>query len=256
VTVSLIREFKTDEIIRKCERRENFMCGGGPVATTLLFAKNKAEVEILQYADSSEVSRDESSVVGYLAAALVAKPVSKKLHLSAQEKKELLKLAYSTVNLYIKDNKLPDYRSNSSTLSQNYGAFVTLTKHGQLRGCIGFIEPILPLHQAVMQASVYAACQDSRFLPITQDELDDLKVEISVLTPLRKIDDPKRVTVGKHGLVIAMDGKRGLLLPQVAVENNWTRETFLEQTCLKAGLPKNAWQSGAEIFVFEAIVFH
>jgi AmmeMemoRadiSam system protein B/AmmeMemoRadiSam system protein A len=256
VTISLIREFKTNEIIRKCERRENFMCGSGPVAASLLFAKNKAEVEILRYADSSEASGDESSVVGYLAAALVAKPVSKEFHLSEQEKKELLRLAYSTVNLYIKENKLPEYRPNSSTLSQNCGAFVTLTKHGQLRGCIGFIEPVLPLHQAVMQASVYAACRDSRFLPVTRDELDDLKVEISVLTPLRKIDDPKRVTVGKHGLVIARDGKRGLLLPQVAVENNWTRETFLERTCLKAGLPKNAWQSGAEIFVFEAIVFH
>jgi AmmeMemoRadiSam system protein B/AmmeMemoRadiSam system protein A len=255
-TISLIRAYKTDEIIRKCERRENIMCGGGPVAAALLFAKNKAGVEILRYADSSEASRDESSVVGYLAAALVVKPDSKEFHLSEQEKKELLRLAYSTVNLYIKENKLPEYKPNSSTISQNCGAFVTLTKHGQLRGCIGFIEPVLPLHQAVMQASVYAACRDSRFPPVTRDELDDLKVEISVLTPLRKIDNPKGVTVGKHGLVIVKDGKKGLLLPQVAVENNWTRETYLERTCLKAGLPKNAWQSGAEIFVFEAIVFH
>jgi AmmeMemoRadiSam system protein A len=107
-----------------------------------------------------------------------------------------------------------------------------------------------------MQASVYAACRDTRFLPVTSDELDDIEVEISVLTPLRKIVNPNIVTPGKHGLVIAKDGKRGLLLPQVAIEHNWTREIFLERTCLKAGLPKDTWRSGAEIYVFEAIVFH
>ncbi len=255
-TIALIREFKTDELIRKCEKRENIMCGGGPVGATLLFGKDKAGVEILRYSDSSEASQDESRVVGYLAAALVTKPATKEFHLSEQDKKELLQLAYSTVNLYVQENKVPEYKPQSENLSQNCGAFVTLKKHGQLRGCIGFIEPVLPLHQAVMQASIYAACRDSRFLPVTRDELDDLKVEISVLTPLKKIVNPNRVTVGRHGLVIAKDGKRGLLLPQVAVEHNWTRETFLERACLKAGLPKNAWRSGAEIFVFEAIVFH
>jgi AmmeMemoRadiSam system protein B/AmmeMemoRadiSam system protein A len=255
-TIALIREFNTDKLIRKCERRENIMCGGGPVATALLFAKDKAGVKILRYSDSSEASKDESRVIGYLAAALVAKSVPKEFHLSEQEKKELLQLAYATVNLYIQENKVPVYKTQSENLLQNCGAFVTLKKHGQLRGCIGFIEPVLPLHQAVMQASIYAACRDSRFLPVTRDELDNLTVEISVLTPLKKIVNPNRVTIGQHGLVIAKNGKRGLLLPQVAVEHNWTRETFLERTCLKAGLPKNAWRSGAEIFVFEAIVFH
>lgn len=255
-TIALIQEFKTDELIRKCEKGENILCGGGPVGATLLIGKDKAGVEILRYSDSSEASQDESRVVGYLAAALIAKPSTKEFHLSEQDKKELLQLAYSTVNLYIQKNKVPEYKPKSENLSQNCGAFVTLKKHGQLRGCIGFIEPVLPLHQAVMQASIYAACRDSRFLPVTRDELDDLEVEISVLSPLKKIINPNRITVGRHGLVIAKDGKRGLLLPQVAVEQNWTRETFLERACLKAGLPKNAWRSGAEIFVFEAIVFH
>jgi AmmeMemoRadiSam system protein B/AmmeMemoRadiSam system protein A len=254
-TIELIRGFKTDEIIKKCEKRENIMCGGGPVATTLLWAKDKAGVNILRYSDSSEASRDESRVVGYLAAALVAEQAGEKFQLSEQEKEELLRLAYSTVNLYIKENKLPEYKPQSANLLRNCGAFVTLKKHGMLRGCIGFIEPVLPLHQAVMQASIYAACKDSRFTPVTQDELEDIRVQISVLTPLEKISDPNSVMVGKHGLVIAKDGKRGLLLPQVAVEQNWTRETFLERTCLKAGLPRTAWRNGAEIFVFEAIVF-
>jgi AmmeMemoRadiSam system protein B/AmmeMemoRadiSam system protein A len=255
-TISLIRDFNTSEIIRKCERGENLMCGGGPVATALLYAKDKADVEILQYADSSMISQDESRVVGYLAAALIAKSSAQGFQLSEQEKEQLLQLVYSTVDLYVREKKFPVFRPNSANLQKKCGAFVTLNKGGKLRGCIGFIEPVLPLHQAVMQASVYAATRDARFKPVTSDELDDLDVEISVLTPLRKIINPNMVTPGKHGLVIAKDGKRGLLLPQVAVEHNWTRETFLERTCLKAGLPRDAWRTGADIFVFEAIVFH
>lgn len=255
-TISLIKDFKTDELIRKCESGENLMCGGGPVAAALLYGKDKAGIEILHYADSSTVSQDESSVVGYLAAALIAKTTEKDFYLSEKEKKELLRLAYTTVDLYVREKNLPEYKTESAHLLQKCGAFVTLNKKGRLRGCIGFIEPVLPLYQAVIQASVYAATRDARFLPVSIDELDDLTVEISVLTPLRKIVNPNIVTVGKHGLVIARNGKRGLLLPQVAIEHNWTRETFLERTCLKAGLPKDAWHSGAEIYVFEAIVFH
>ncbi len=256
MTASLIQNFDTNELIRLCENRENIMCGGGPVAAALLYGKDKTEVEILRYSDSSAANQDESRVVGYLAAALIAKPNQKEFHLSRQEKKELLQLAYSTVKLYVQENKLPEYKPESDTLLRKSGAFVTLKKKGQLRGCIGFIEPVLPLHQAVMEASVYAACRDSRFLPVSQDELDAIEIEISVLSPLKKILNPNMVTVGKHGLVIEKDGKKGLLLPQVAVEQSWTRETFLERACLKAGLPENAWRSGADIFVFEAIVFH
>lgn len=232
------------------------MCGGGPVIATLLFAQNKATVKILQYADSSKVSGDENSVVGYLAAALVASVPREDFTLSGEEKKELLQLVYSTIELYVRDNKLLNYETKNSNLLEKSGAFVTLKKHGQLRGCIGFIESPLPLYQTIMQAGIHAACRDARFLPITQDELNDLEVEISVLSPLRKISDPQLVKVGKHGLVIVKDGKQGLLLPQVPVENRWDQQTFLEQACLKAGLPKNAWKTSADIFVFEAIVFH
>lgn len=255
-TIALIQDFNTNELIRKCEERENFMCGGGPVVAALLYGKDNTGVKILCYSDSSQVSQDETRVVGYLAAALVAEPTTKEFQLSEREKEELLQLAYATVKLYVQEKKIPEHTPESTNLLQKCGAFVTLTKQGQLRGCIGFIEPVLPLNQAVIQASVYAACRDTRFLPVTPDELDDLKVEVSVLSPLRKIVNPNSVMVGIHGLVIEKNGKRGLLLPQVAVEHNWTREMFLERTCLKAGLPKNAWRAGAEIFVFEAIVFH
>ncbi len=134
--------------------------------------------------------------------------------------------------------------------------FVTLTKGGDLRGCIGFIEPVAPLGQAVIRAAIYAATEDPRFPPVRPAELRDLKFEISVLTPVREISDPREVTVGRHGLIIARDGLKGVLLPQVPVENKWDRETFLEQASLKAGLPRDAWRQGAKLYVFEAIVFH
>ena len=255
-TITLIQDFKTNELIRNCERGENIMCGGGPVTAALLFGKDKSFVKILRYRDSSEVSQDTTRVVGYLAAALVSEPEERAFHLSDEERQELLTLAYSTVRTYVRENKVSQYIPESGALLQNHGAFVTLNKNGRLRGCIGFIEPLLPLYQAVMQASIYAACRDSRFRPVTEEELDEIEVEISVLTPLKKITNPTVVTIGKHGLVIEKQGKRGLLLPQVAVENNWTRETFLERVCIKAGLPKDSWRSGADLFVFEAVVFH
>ena len=114
----------------------------------------------------------------------------------------------------------------------------------------------MPLLQEVIQASIYAASKDPRFPPVSRSELDELEFEISVLTPLTRIFDPRAVLVGKHGLVIVQGEKRGLLLPQVPIENNWSQETFLQQACLKAGLLPDAWRQGAEIYVFEAIVFH
>jgi AmmeMemoRadiSam system protein A len=135
------------------------------------------------------------------------------------------------------------------------GVFVTFHHRGELRGCIGYTEPILPLAQAVIRCAIFAATQDPRFKPVSAAELKLLAYEISVLTPLLKIDDPRLVKVGRDGLVVARGESRGLLLPQVAAENGWDREEFLAQACLKAGLPRDAWKKEAEIYVFEAIVF-
>jgi AmmeMemoRadiSam system protein A len=145
--------------------------------------------------------------------------------------------------------------SGKTKLLEPRGVFVTLTKDGDLRGCIGFIEPVAPLGQAVIRAAVYAATEDPRFPPVRSAELKDLKFEISVLTPVREISDPREIVVGKHGLVVSRGEHRGLLLPQVPVENKWDRKTFLEQASLKAGLPRDAWRLGAKLYVFEAIVF-
>lgn len=129
-------------------------------------------------------------------------------------------------------------------------AFVTLTRDGELRGCIGYVEAIKPLAEAVAHCAASAALNDPRFPPVTPEELGRVRVEISVLSPLRRITDPEEIQVGTHGLFISHAGRHGLLLPQVATEFGWDRDTFLRQACLKAGLAGDAWKHGAEIHVF------
>jgi len=129
-------------------------------------------------------------------------------------------------------------------------AFVTLTRAGALRGCIGYVQAILPLAETVAHCAASAATGDSRFAAVTAEELPDLRIEISVLSPLRTVSDPSEIRVGVHGLHISKDGRRGLLLPQVATEYGWDRDMFLRQVCVKAGLPQDAWRQGAEIQVF------
>jgi hypothetical protein len=256
-TISLIESFKTDALIRKLERRENIMCGGGPVIAALLYAQKRGEakVQVLKYGDSSLAGGPTSQVVGYLAAAVYTDHEPTNFSLSAEEKKELLRLAQTAVEQFVKEKKIKGYKTQNPNFTTKKGAFVTLKKRGHLRGCIGFIEPVLPLYETIIRASIFAAVQDSRFPPVSPEELKDLRVEISVLTPLERINNPRRIQVGKHGLIISKNGKKGLLLPQVPVENNWSREEFLSHTCLKAGLPEDAWKKGAELYVFEALVF-
>jgi AmmeMemoRadiSam system protein A len=129
-------------------------------------------------------------------------------------------------------------------------AFVTITCQGELRGCIGYVEPVKPLADAVAHCAASAATADPRFPPVTAEELPRLRVEVSVLSPLHPVADPQEIRIGTHGLFISQAGRHGLLLPQVATEFGWDRETFLRQTCLKAGLPGDAWRRGAAIQVF------
>jgi uncharacterized protein len=137
------------------------------------------------------------------------------------------------------------------------GAFVTLKKHGELRGCIGTLECRRPLAEEVARVAVSAALEDPRFAPVRASEVDELDVEVSVLGPLEEIDpsDPSAIEIGRHGLVVEQGRHRGLLLPQVATEWKMDRETFLAHTCAKAGLPSDAWRRGARVYRFAADVF-
>jgi AmmeMemoRadiSam system protein A len=142
-------------------------------------------------------------------------------------------------------------------LPEATGAFVTLKKRGALRGCIGTLECRRTLPEEVARVAVSAAREDPRFEPVRPSELADLDVEVSVLGPLEPIDphDPAAIEIGRHGLVVEQGWRRGLLLPQVATEWGWDRETFLAHTCAKAGLPHDCWRTGARVFRFAADVF-
>jgi AmmeMemoRadiSam system protein A len=172
---------------------------------------------------------------------------------SPDERDFLLRLAHDAVESLVLDRN-PGIRNPHPHLEQPRGVFTTLYLQGKLRGCVGYVVPVLPLHRAVFETARAAASQDSRFSPVTGDEVRDLQVSLSVLSPLQPIA-PVQVEIGRHGLVVTSGTRRGLLLPQVPVEHGWSREEFLEQTCRKAGLPPHAWQSGAKLESFTAEVF-
>ena len=186
----------------------------------------------------------------------MAEDVGVDLGLTAEEKRYLLDLARRTIQARVHGNPLEYQKPESQTLQEERGAFVTLHKHGQLRGCIGYIEGIKPLYLTIIDMAEAAAFNDPRFPPVQADEVDDLDIEISVLTPLRRVEDIREIEVGKHGILLRRGIYQGLLLPQVATEYGWDRETFLDQTCLKAGMPPGCWKdSETEIYIFSADIF-
>jgi AmmeMemoRadiSam system protein A len=178
------------------------------------------------------------------------------MELSTDDKKELLRIARESIDAALKSKPTPPFPATSKTLNQLCGAFVTLHLIGELRGCIGYIEPRFPLRETVEEVAQKAALEDPRFPPLSAQELDKVEIEISVLSPLKKVSDVNEIVVGTHGLVIDAGYTRGLLLPQVATEWGWEREQFLSQTCRKAGLQADAWkQKKVTIYSFTSAVF-
>jgi AmmeMemoRadiSam system protein A len=177
--------------------------------------------------------------------------------LNVPQRKQLLTLARESISLVF-DARKPELTPDTfhPDLRRPAGAFVTLTQNEELRGCIGSIEPVAPLYVAVSQSAINAAFRDPRFRPVRSEELPTLHVEISVMGPIEKVTDVEEILVGRDGLIIRRGGYAGLLLPQVATDYDWDRETFLQQTCYKAGLPRNSWrETGTTIEKFAAEVF-
>ncbi len=167
----------------------------------------------------------------------------------------LLSLAREAIRLHLEKGRAPIPEVKDRTMREERGAFVTLRLDDRLRGCIGYPEPQDALYRTVMEAAVLAATRDTRFPPLTLEELPETRIEISVLSPPRKIKDISEIILGEHGIIVTQGFQRGLLLPQVPLEWDWDLETYLRHGCLKAGLEENAWQTGAEIQLFSAQVF-
>jgi AmmeMemoRadiSam system protein A len=170
-----------------------------------------------------------------------------------EERKILLRLAHDSIESAFENREI-SLDPPSPHLTELRGAFTTIYLRGQLRGCVGYVFPVVSIYRTVAETARAAAFEDTRFWPVTREEAPELEVSLSILSPLETIQ-PEQVEIGKHGLVISHHGHRGLLLPQVPVEHQWDRLTFLEQTCRKAGLPLDAWQKGATIEAFTAEVF-
>lgn len=167
-----------------------------------------------------------------------------------EQRLELLSIARRAIRERVYGRSDSPPAASDPILCAPGAAFVTLTRAGALRGCIGYVHAIRPLAEAIAHCAASAATGDPRFPPVTARELPDVQIEISVLSPLSPAGDPDQIQLGVHGLHISKAGRRGLLLPQVASELGWDRETFLRQVCVKAGLPPDAWRHGADLQVF------
>lgn len=176
--------------------------------------------------------------------------------LTQEEKQTLLKLARDTITDWINKRKKPELPKADGILGEHCGAFVTIHKRGELRGCIGNMVGYAPLVETIQEMAIAASTQDPRFRTVSKEELSDIDIEISVLSPMKKIKDVNEILVGTHGILMSRGMNHGVLLPQVATEYGWERETFLKHTCSKAGLPEDAWKDPAtKIEIFLAEVF-
>ncbi|MBN1958275.1 MAG: AmmeMemoRadiSam system protein A [Desulfuromonadales bacterium] len=171
--------------------------------------------------------------------------------LSSSDASILLEIARDAIVHGVNNGDYAPAPREEKALNERSGCFVTIKQHGRLRGCIGNFQSQQPLYREVAQIAVASATQDPRFAPMTAEDLKDFSLEITVLSPLEKILDTDQIEIGRHGIYIEKGFRRGVLLPQVATEQGWDKLTFLQQTCLKAGLPTDAWQApDAEIYIF------
>lgn len=177
------------------------------------------------------------------------------LDLTDSERRQLLTIAREAIAHYVREGILPQAPMDDPKLQAMHGCFVCIKINGILRGCIGNFTSDKPLYQLVREMAAAAATRDPRFYPMKPRDLDSFTIEISVLSPLEMVTSIDQIQVGTHGIYLEKNHCRGVLLPQVAVEFGWDRDTFLDQTCIKAGLKPHDWKEGANIYTFSAQVF-
>ncbi|MBN2133739.1 MAG: AmmeMemoRadiSam system protein B [Sedimentisphaerales bacterium] len=243
------------------------ICGCVPVAVLLSVLSPETKAELVCYTTSGELAGDYTNCVSYLAVTFngawqdagdLGSPALG-ADLTEQDKKTLLSLARKTIRYGLDHQKVPQPADLDVTITDAMkaprAAFVTLKKHGQLRGCIGDIFPQRPLYKSVIGNAVYAAFADRRFQPLQEDEFDEIEIEISALTVPEAVASPQEIRIGTDGMVLRKDGRSAVFLPQVAPEQGWDLETTLTHLSQKAGLAADAWQDGASFEVFQANVF-
>ena len=246
-------------------------CGEGPIRVAIEAARALGALKgtVVSYANSGDTAiGDPDRVVGYGAVAfsrgeagadlralqpLAADPAGA---LDAADKKALLRLVRETITRYLRTETVPLPRGGSARLLRESGAFVTLKSHGQLRGCVGRIQPAGPLLQLVGTLALDSAFRDSRFKPVGAGELKDIEIEVSVLTPPASVPGPDAVQPGRDGVVLIVGDRSAVFLPQVATEQGWSRTELLDNLAQKAGLPSGAWRDKrAKLLTFRADVF-
>ena len=258
--VEAVKTFQIEKIFNECHAKTMEMCGCVPVVAALLYAEQKGlkTVDVLKTANSGDVSGDRDRVVGYASMVIYGEKTMQGVDLSLSQKKHLIGIAKDTIQETILNHKTLTLTEFDPRLNAEEGAFVTLHKHGKLRGCIGHIIGQGPLYLTVRDMAIAAATQDPRFQPVSLEELGEIEVEVSVLSKPRKIKHVDEIQLGKHGVIIRQGAlHQGVFLPQVANETGWTKEEFLTQLCTqKARLPASCWKDPkTQLEIFTADVF-
>lgn len=263
--ISAIEKLDADWFLEQLRAGDTEIDAPIAVLAGIVFANfHGARAKVLKYANSGDVTGDKSKVVGYASIVIYipeglekkGEMIMKDEYLNKEERQKLLEIARGSVVEAVTGKRQSETRVTEERLKEKCGAFVTLKKNGNLRGCIGYITAVKPLYETVKDVASSAAVNDYRFSPVAEEELDSIEIEISALTPLKRVNDINEIEIGRHGLYMKRGFSSGLLLPQVATEYGWDTKTFLEHTCRKAGLSANAWQDPAtEIYTFSAEVF-
>ncbi len=274
----VIEAFAPYDLLKRLDTGECEACGGGPIAAAMIAAHRMGgnRVTILKMANSGDVEPDmDDRVVGYLAAVIddgkqtedtgkvhdldrsvVAAKDTKVLAYSEEEQRFLKRVAFKSIENTVKGSHFPDLSPPTRRLSEKHGVFVTLHKDGYLRGRMGFVEGLKSLVDVVRDAARAAAIDDRRFQPLQPKEIEQLTITITVLSPPLPVDDIDSILIGRDGLLVQRGFQTGFLLPAAAVEGKWDRETFLDETCLAAGLPRESWrEEETKVYAFNTAVF-
>lgn len=251
---TLVRETIDDLMAAGYPNLVTCACGEGPILVTMRVAAGLGAdtATILRYANSADAGGDRNQVVGY-SAVMFWRYWPPELDEGARA--FLLNLARESIAVRLNNGPLPNPATDNAELRRPLGAFVTLKINGELRGCIGNLTGSLPLYQMVQQMAQAAAFEDPRFPPLTAEELERVTVEISVLSPLRRITSTDQIQIGRDGLYLIKGSNRGVFLPQVPVEQGWDLPQYLDNLCEKAGLQAGCWQEGTALYTFTAVVF-